>query len=111
MSVVDKSFVWQMKTDATAKLIAVYLLDQDARVFSREELAVALGVGMYELGTAIQAGMVRNPPLFARADDDGHRLTPSHAYIPADSPLRTAWNAGSRKPKKREKHDPESQAP
>lgn len=106
--VVDKSFVWQLKTDPVAKLIAIYLLDQEARPHSREELASLVGCSTFDLGNAIQAGMVREPPLFAREDADGKRLMPTIAYIPADSPLRVAWG---KRTKKRGKDDPESQAP
>ena len=94
----NRADVWGLACPLETKAVILWLLEQDAHVIDRDEIARALGHHPSKVEDAILAGQRTRPvPVLRRIGPDGERLRPRQAYIPADDPLRRAWSGGKKK--------------
>lgn len=94
----DRAGVFAMKMPERSKVVLVFLLDNPARVFDREELGQRLGL----TSAVAEVGIVwirrKLPGVMAGVGLEGEVLRGRHGFIKADSPLRAAWEQRSPAP-------------
>lgn len=85
----SKADVWAIPCPLATKAVILFLIDApEDRTHTREELARAMGLHPGAVEDAIHAGQRLTPPVLARVDGAGKRLSPRNALLPNGAALR-----------------------